>query len=780
MGKHILYFFVISFFCLSANFYSAQAQPNLALGEWNSYLPYRSAKHITQSESKLYFATDWSILVREKDDGYKERFSKVDGLSYTGISLIKYHPGENILIVVYTDSSIDLIRENDIISLFDIPNFQGPIGDKVVRDVFIDEEGGVFLAANYGVSKLDVSVPEFEYTTFTGVNTNGIRVFQGHIYATTDIGVYRISEDNAFPEDIAQWEFLGMDYGFPGDYFAGPATVYNDKLYVAVEDSLYSFSNEQAAYIHHEEDLLLTYLTSEGARLIAGFYCEGCKGNTLYFGPDESFVPAPVNCMDRPLYALEDDSGNVWYGDQFQQFRVHEAGTESCNRFTENSPYSHRTQEIHITGDQVWVASGGVRTNYNVLRQPDGLFWYINGVWGEYNTYNTPEFSQMEDGGVQPITDLYTVTSHPESNLIYAGSFYDGLFRIDREAGTIEHFLENNSSLNNPPGDPNRTRVSGLAWDSNNNLWVSNHSAERPVSVLTADEEWISFAPNCGANALIQVAVDEFDNKWFAISADNAGLLIFNEGDISDPGDDQCRVLTVSNSNLPTNRVNCVELDLDGDIWVGTEQGVVVFECGNNVFDPSCQGSLRIVEQDNFGAYLLETENVRTIAVDGANRKWFGTDNGIFVQSPNGEEQVAFFDESNSPLFDNIISDIAINPETGEVIIGTNKGLISLRGQATEGPAVNTINVKVWPNPVRPDYEGPIAISGLAQDANVKITDIHGTLVYETTALGGQAIWDGRDYTGRRASSGVYLVFSTSTQSLENPDAVVAKIVLVN
>jgi hypothetical protein len=226
--------------------------------------------------------------------------------------------------------------------------------------------------------------------------------------------------------------------------------------------------------------------------------------------------------------------------------------------------------------------------------------------------------------------------------------------------------------------------------------------------------------------------------------------------------------------------VNCVTVDLEGDVWVGTQQGVVSFECGSNVFESTCLGRRRIVTVDDFNGYLLETEDVKTIAVDGGNRKWFGTTNGIFVQSPDALTQVANYTSTNSPLFDNTITDIAINNKTGEVWIGTEKGVISLRGEATAGGNVNSTAPYAYPNPVRPDYDGPIAIYGLARDANVKITDIAGNLVYEGKSLGGQAIWDGRDYLGRRAATGVYLIFATSNVSFDTPDAIITKLVIIN
>ena len=196
--------------------------------------------------------------------------------------------------------------------------------------------------------------------------------------------------------------------------------------------------------------------------------------------------------------------------------------------------------------------------------------------------------------------------------------------------------------------------------------------------------------------------------------------------------------------------------------------------------DDNCNGIRLIVEQNGIAGELLGEENIKVIAVDGANRKWFGTNNGVFVQSADAEAQVGAFSERNSPLFDNGIVDIAIDPIDGEVFIATNRGIISYRGEATQGQRFHATDIEVFPNPVRPGYDGPIAIRGLAENANVNITDLHGNLVYETMALGGQAIWYGEDLDGNRAASGVYLVYSTAVQNTFNPDTAVTKIMLVN
>jgi hypothetical protein len=185
---------------------------------------------------------------------------------------------------------------------------------------------------------------------------------------------------------------------------------------------------------------------------------------------------------------------------------------------------------------------------------------------------------------------------------------------------------------------------------------------------------------------------------------------------------------------------------------------------------------LPVVQQGNFAGFLFRDEQVRTIAVDGANRKWVGTRNGVWLISPDGQAVIARFTESNSPLLSNEINRITVDPVTGEVFISTFNGICSFRGTATAGGGVTRDSVLVFPNPVPPGYSGTIAIRGLPEDAWVKITETDGRLVYQARALGGQAVWDGRNYQGQRASSGAYLVLVADRQNREH---LVAKIFFI-
>ena len=274
--------------------------------------------------------------------------------------------------------------------------------------------------------------------------------------------------------------------------------------------------------------------------------------------------------------------------------------------------------------------------------------------------------------------------------------------------------------------------------------------------------------------------IDNIGQKWVVVPS-GVGLVVYNDNNtIEDVQDDQDRILNsaLGSGNLPSTSVYSLAKDRDGEIWVGTNKGVAVFYNPENVFTGNDFDAQQIlVTVDGYVEYLLANETVTAIAIDGANRKWLGTQNaGIFLVSPDGTEQIHHFTEENSPLFSNTITDIAINNQTGEVYIGTSKGLISYISDATQGYESHQ-NVTVYPNPVRPDFNGIIAIKGLVEDADIKITDLNGTLVLETTALGGQAVWDGKNGYGERVQTGVYLVFSSNSFGTETN---VAKILFIH
>ncbi len=447
---------------------------------------------------------------------------------------------------------------------------------------------------------------------------------------------------------------------------------------------------------------------------------------------------------------------------------------DPCQSIFVNGPFSNNLYEITPTSDGVFVASGGIDAKYTYVYRPDGVLSYKNKQWDVMNGGNVPVFSQND------VRDILRVVEHPDGNKLYFASFGAGVIEYDKvtQDYTLFNAANTNGILGFAIGDETRVRISGLAFNKiDKSLWIADFLAGKALVSYSNDKVWRSYKLNEISTEVIDVKVDNSGYKWI-IPRESTGVLVFDEQDPNNPNDDRSILLNNSNTNMVSNRVNTVEVDLEGDVWVGTDQGAIVFECGSSIFEGTCKGSRRKVDQDGIIAYLLETESVISIGIDGANRKWFGTRNGLYVQSSNGEDQVLSFNTKNSPLMGNVIYDVVPDQKTGDVWIGTEGGIQVYRSDAIAARNVFSSSIYAFPNPVNANYSGPIAITGLSRDARVKITDISGRLVYETIANGGQAIWDGKDYLGRKAASGIYLVFANSTRDLDASEGIVTQILI--
>lgn len=751
------------------------AFPSLKIGEWRQHLPWQRSRYVTQSDTKVYFASEWAVVEIDKADRSPRFLTKVEGLSDVGMRLIRFNRIAGALLLAYTNSNLDIYYPADgsVVNLPFIKKNINIVGDKQIYDVAF--EGKVaYLAAGFGILKLNLERAEVEYTVFTDMAVKSFALFNGNLYAGTEEGLFRLPADDVNPEDFSRWQMLGPADGFPAGTAVNAMTVWNSNLHLGIGKTLYSYDGTNLSEIATHSTRNVLYLTSEGPGLMIAWK-EGI-GTVEYMEPSGARYEIHWACgAEVPMYGIEDGEKKFWLADGNDDFRYYDHNTAQCERFTFNSPYLEHSAEIAVAHNKVYVATPGALPDLSPLFRDWGLYIFEDGQWKRFNGQTNPELVATDCE-----KSLWRVAPHPAEDKFFAGSFIGGLVEASAPGAPTKCYTQNNSILQGAgAAGPQRTAISGLAFDRDNNLWICNYGAGAPVAVLKPDGTLRNFSA-APANNLLQVVVDNSGYKWFVIGF-NGGVMVYDSGqDLDNPSDDRYRVINTANSALPTNSVTSIAVDLEGDVWVGTQQGAVSFECGSSVFEAGCTGRRRIVNVEGFNAYLLETEEVRAIAVDGANRKWFGTTNGIFVQSPDALTQEARFTSTNSPLFDDVITDIAINQKNGEVWIGTEKGIISLRGEATEGGRVNSLSPYAYPNPVRPDYDGPIAIYGLARDANVKITDVAGNLVYEGKSLGGQAVWNGRDYLGRRAASGVYLVFATSSESFESPDAIITKVVILN
>lgn len=756
--------------------------PPLKIGEWRQHLPWQRAVYVTQSDSKIFFATEWAVVEIDKTDRTPNFITKVEGLSDVGINLVRYNPAAKVLLISYTDYNLDLYYPADgsVLNLPFIQKNQNIIGDKKIYDVFFEEKTA-YIACGFGMLKFNLETAEAEYTVFTGVPVNSVVVYGGFLWIGTDDGLYRLPETDENPADFGRWQNVGALQGFPTGLPVTALSVWNGKLMLGMGNTLQQFDGATVSELVNKDPQKVKYLTAEGPGLVMGWYNPNNYGigtvEYLETNGTRSDIHGPCNA-EFPLYAIESGAQQFWMADQNDNFRFFDKAMGKCDLFNFNSPYRQVTTEISIVNNKVYLATPGAKSNLEPTYEfRSGVYIFEDNQWKRFWGDTNPE---IKTGDCDK--DMWRVAADPyHADKFYIGSWVGGLIEASEPGVTSTCYTKDNSILKDAgAAGANRTAIGGMAFDADGNLWVSNFSASAPIAVRKFDGTWTNFS-GAPANALLQVAVDQSGYKWFVL-AFNAGIMAYDSGaDMDDPGDDRYKIFSTTNSVLPTNTINCVTVDLDGDVWVGTQQGVVSFECGSNIFstDNPCTGRKRIVNVDGFNGYLLETEDVRAIAIDGANRKWFGTSNGVFVESADGLTQVAHFTNTNSPLFDNSITDIAINQQSGEVWIGTEKGVLSLRAEAVEGGKINKTNAYAYPNPVEPNYDGPIAVYGLASDANVKITDAAGNLVFEGKSLGGQAVWDGRDYLGRKVASGVYLIYATSQATFDQPDAIITKVVIL-
>ena len=335
----------------------------------------------------------------------------------------------------------------------------------------------------------------------------------------------------------------------------------------------------------------------------------------------------------------------------------------------------------------------------------------------------------------------------------------------------------------------NYCSTSGLQYDGDRNLWMLNSETDTIVRVRTSSGKWIGLYYGEIANvSLCDDYLIHSSGLMFLNSrrTDNHGFFCFDtNGTLENTRDDRhilrSSITNQDGTSYSPDEFYCMAEDLNGMIWCGTNLGVFVVADPSTFFDSDFHfEQIKIARNDGSGLadYLLNGVAISCIAVDGANRKWIGThSNGLYLISADGTEMIQHFTTEDSPILSNTIYCIAVHPTSGTVMIGTDAGLCSYVSDATEAAEeLISDNVLVYPNPVRPDYTGPIAIKGLTMDSEVKILSSTGQLVWMGTSAGGTCTWNGTNKQGRRVASGVYHVVANNA---EGKKAIVSRIIVI-
>jgi len=761
-----------------------QAQ-QVGIGQWRDHLPYDYATNVEEFKSYIYCSTPYSMFYFDRESDQVSRLSKVNGLSDLGVSDISLNRDLSILVIGYENTNIDLILEDE--SIINIPDIKRKeiLGNKTINSI-MNYGKYAYLSCGFGIVVLNVEKKEIKDTYYIGPNGTSINVLSmtyndTAFFAATESGIYYADINDPNLAYFGNWTKMN-NAPFPNAY-SNLVYSFNGKLLVNYtdpedsEDDLFVLEDGLWRELEQEATNRTTNLRTSGDHLIVSYYYF-----VMDYNPDLTHhlkIYTYGETGPAPADAFRTTDGNYWIADRnkglvktwadgFEREFIKPSGAPSADIF-----------EMASLDGKLYIVPGGLTATWGNTWRGARAFSFINEEWTTYDSYNS--------SGLDSLRDFVAVGVDPQnSNHFFSGSWNRGMAEFN-DNGIVQILNSDNTTLmpNMIEGAP-VVKVGGIAFDDQNNMWVTNSGAEKILAVKrnngTADGFWESFNLGTTTNGIDvrKIIVDSYGQKWILPRTTQSNpyyILVFND---QNPEGSQFRGLKsgAGFGNLPGTNVFAIAEDLEGEIWVGTDEGVAVFYSPQDILTPEHSDAERIlVDFDGYVQYLLETESVKAIAVDGANRKWFGTERaGVFLLSADGTEQIYHFTEDNSPLFSNNLTSIAINDDTGEVFFGTAKGLISYKSDATKGDSTNT-DVYAYPNPVRPGYNGPIAIKGLVKDASVKITDITGTVIYETRAEGGQAIWDGHNFDGRQARTGVYLVFISND---DGSTTMVTKILFIN
>jgi hypothetical protein len=733
------------------------AQEPIGVGEWRDHLPYNRSIDVAIAKDRVYCATPSGLFYFDKKEHNIAKISKIQGLSEIDVSAIAWSHETDILMIAYQDGNLDLLKNKSISNFPQIKNKLTLSGKQINNIMLIGSDA--YLSCNFGIVVFNLEKKEFRDTYFIGPDGSQLAVsdmcFDGrYLYAATPSGIYKADSQNPNLINYTNWNKINT-LPEPNAAYSGLAW-FDGRLYVikknsgATPDQIFYADNDTWMPFDPASETkymsvaaLYDHLIVADRNLVKVYNTSGEIINQIWSGD--------------PRQALIDTENTIWVADHTNGLSRKPMG-DSREYLYPDGPESDRSFQITTSNSRTYVAAGGFNTTLS-------------------NNYSKPcyyEFSDddgwssvcLGEDSARDITNIIIDPANPDH--LFAATWGYGLFEFLNNK-PVAHFNSSNSPMQSVL-EGNYVRLMGLAYDEEKNLWMTSSGVENNILVLKNDRQWKAFNYGrlTGNSSITQLLITSWGDKW-AVLPRGGGLLAFNNNQtIDNEADDKKKVFAITDAEgvTITNQVYCLAEDLDGNIWVGTNDGPVVYYSPQRVFEGGVFEANKILVPKNdtsiYGEYLLKNQIVSSIMVDGANRKWIGTQGvGLFLMSPDGKKELARFTTDNSPLISNNILDLSIDQHSGEVFIATDKGVVSYRGTATKGNEEFT-NVYVFPNPVRENYEGDITITGLITDANVKITDISGNLVFETTSLGGQAVWNGRNFKGKRVKTGVYLIFCSN------------------
>ncbi len=739
--------------------------------KWTIHQAYNNTALVAETPNYVFAVADSSLYAYGKEDQSLTTYSKKNGLSDNKIKVIRYHANKHTLVIGYRNGNIDLWNESGIYNLPYLKNSTS-IQDKTINDIYFSDNYA-YISAQVGIVVVNLTKQEITDTYRIGAVRSAC-IIGNTLYALTSTGI-RQGKLNDNLLDESNWSDL---------------TIQTDQFELSNITKIADFQNKLCMCVSAKG---VYYLNNNNVtRFLLDYNLSGMKvenGKLMAFTPYGFYVSTDLvnfqtitgglNSLKDVTYLQTADTYWLACGTNGIMGVKKKSGSNSydvlVDGLTINSPKRNYAWDLKYEGGKLWVTGGGrwldryFRTNT--------IMTYANGQWTNYDEQKIAK--QLNAYYIQDALNLAVDPNDPTHT--YVAYYGEGILELKNDT-VLNWFNLTNSSLETSTGTNNRyIRIGSTTLDKEGNLWITNCNSTYSIKIYTADGQWINYSNSTIAKAPIidKILITKQGYKFVNfIHSTKSGFFALNDnGTVTDQSDDVSEYYAAVSDNqgntLDASMFYCMTEDKDGYIWAGTNIGPIV------CYNPSKIEDLRfnrIVLSDE-SDYLLNGVRVNAIAVDGSNQKWIATDgSGVFLVNADGTEVIENFTTDNSPLPTNSINSIAINPESGEVFFAADGyGVLSYQGEATEGKE-NYSDIHAYPNPVRPDFDDKVIITGLMSNSNVKITDIAGNLIYQTKSVGGQVSWNCKNSKGNRVATGVYLVLAATPESKES---VVTKIMVI-
>ena len=678
------------------------------IGTWRAHFSNESVQQVVKGD-QIYVAAANQII--QIDANRQTTYlNTTTGLHATGIHKIAWQPIENQLVIAYKNSRLDIIK-GDQVTLIDDIQSSNLYSDKTINDLIV-YNNNAFLSCNFGIVVIDLLKKEIKSTIFPNNNRQNVKVFQTIVYqnklfALTENGIWSTAlvQNNSWIVENA----MGVS-GIKNMF------VFKNQLYFNNQQKIYPYQSNIASYQIFTGTIEAIAVDEE--RILAGIAYQN-KGALIQFNNNQTnTVLVDSAVLIQPVGILK-DGNTIWVADFGKG--LYEKNEQS--KWTAlGGPLSSAYGNNAFSNHQLLMSYGANKIGISSLNEKG---------WSNLTQIQNLKINYVEAVSIDPIDQSWWM------------GMGDQLIHYDPNKKIVEEILPNTSI----------GAIKSIQQKTDGQIVLLK---EGFGIVAKEGGKWNSYPMQTGfaSTNLKKILVAKNDLSWI-IGPKQQGILLFQKQN----NQAIWRQLNTGkgSGNLPSMEVTAIAEDKDGSIWVGTDNGIAIFQC--NTINEACDAYLPIVQSNGFNGYLFQRETIHSISIDGANRKWIGTNNGAWLISKDGAEVLQHFTTENSPLPDNTVLSIGIEPTDGDVFFFTKNEIISYKGEATER-ALTQSAIKIFPNPIAPNYNGPIVIKNLVNNALVKITDINGQLMMQTRALGGQAVWNGRDQYQRKVASGIYLIFA--------------------